>query len=686
MKCRFFFALSCRVVACLLLVVMLCPLAAGVDASWTPVGLCGGGAMFAPAISPVDPSFMILCCDMSGVYVSRDGGRTWRLVDYRMLQINTRCVPAMHPRNAGTVLASDGYAGRVLKLSTDYGVHWRRWSELDAPACGRLAFHPRRPRVVLAGTTDGVRLSVDGGLHWKRCRGPRGACIGFAFLVGRVGGREVVLAATERGLWRADGGCAHWKDLTSRLPGKKVLSIAGGTASDGGSLVYCAVPVRKMGGSLAGGVYVSTDGGMTWRSAMGEGINKDVRPADKWAMGGMPCYLYVLCALSSPRRVYTLNTGTGVWPPHHATVYRSDDAGKRWCATCFPDPRFKRFNVEYDWHSAYLGQYYQEKPLGAAICPSNPDVLIVTGSMRCLVTVVGGHSWRCAHARPAAPLKVPRKPGESPLRGWRRSTDKNSRWSCNGLVVTTTWEYHVDPFDPSRHYICYTDIGFARSTDGGRSWMWWGTGRRPPWLNTCYHLAFDPSVPGVVWGAFSEVHDIPNGNIVFNRHWGGHPERGGGGVCVSKDHGNSWKVLSGLPDAPVCSIVVDPSSPAGRRRLFAAVFGRGVYVSEDGGETWRDFSNGLGFSGVNMRVYRLYLHRDGTLFALVSARRGRRGFDRRGVGLYVCGREKDKWRCISKGLRLSWPKDFFRFPVGQPCDLSGGRRRGRYLRRVVSYS
>jgi hypothetical protein len=75
--------------------------------------------------------------------------------------------------------------------------------------------------------------------------------------------------------------------------------------------------------------------------------------------------------------------------------------------------------------------------------------------------------------------------------------------------VTTTWHHYVDPFEPSRHYIAYTDIGFARSLDGGKTWIWWEDSKAAPWRNTCYELAFDPDIPGKIWGAFSNVHDIP---------------------------------------------------------------------------------------------------------------------------------------------------------------------------------
>ena len=80
------------------------------------------------------------------------------------------------------------------------------------------------------------------------------------------------------------------------------------------------------------------------------------------------------------------------------------------------------------------------------------------------------------------------------------------RWIHTGLVVTTAWNYYLDPFQPNRHYIAYTDIGYARSTDAGKTW-YWQDGK--PLRNTTYELAFDPETPGTIWGAFADLHDIP---------------------------------------------------------------------------------------------------------------------------------------------------------------------------------
>src|ERR1019366_10132905 len=102
-------------------------------------------------------------------------------------------------------------------------------------------------------------------------------------------------------------------------------------------------------------------------------------------------------------------------------------------------------------------------------------------------------------------------------------------------------------------------IGLARSTDAGRSWMWWDAKSWPPWRNTCYELAFDPETPGKIWGAFADLHDIPNNNVISGRHY---RPQAAGGVGLSLDFGVTWKDTSqGLPPKPITSVVVDSSSP-----------------------------------------------------------------------------------------------------------------------------
>lgn len=86
--------------------------------AWEPLGLSGGGGMFSPAVSPIDHDLMMINCDMSGAYISHEGGATWRMIHHLQLRSNTRCRPGFHPKNPDIIYASDGRTGR-LKVSRD---------------------------------------------------------------------------------------------------------------------------------------------------------------------------------------------------------------------------------------------------------------------------------------------------------------------------------------------------------------------------------------------------------------------------------------------------------------------------------------------------------------------------------------------------------------------------------------
>ena len=448
------------------------------DTAWQPLGLTGNGGMFAPAISPADPKLMMLNCDMSGAYLSRDGGEHWQMIHHSQLRSSTRCRPAFHPQDAGTIFAAESGAG--MKVSRDGGETWTAVPGPPRELCGEIAIDPGHPDRMMAGDRQSVFLSPDGGKTWHACHGPHGETVSFHFDQTSPSGRRVMFAATSNGIWQCDDGGTTWSEKCAGLPWKGIRSFSGGSrASNGLTVLYCVIPSRVEEGNFAGGVFKSVDRGDTWSTAMGRGINIDTAPADQWAHNPIAQYQWVLATNVDPKVVYALNSNTGVYPPHHTAVFRSDDAGEHWRATFFPDPRFKVCNVEQDFNTVADGQFYQQPAFGAAINASNPDRLVQVSDW-VYYTINGGKDWKCGHARRAG--------------GSRTS----ATWSNNGLVVTTAWNYYIDPFEPARHYIAYTDIGLGRSLDAGKTWTWWGKGRAP-WRNTCYELAFDPETPGRIW-------------------------------------------------------------------------------------------------------------------------------------------------------------------------------------------
>ena len=619
--------------------------------SWEPVGLSGGGGMFSPAISPSDRNLMMLNCDMGAAYLSDDGGRNWRMINHAQLKSDTRCRPGFHPTDPNIIYAS---SRGELRISRDRGDTFTSIGNMRERLYGEIAVNPSDPEILLVGARNGgCWLSRDAGATWLPCQGPAGLVLGFHF--DRVRQGQVMFAATNQGIWRSDDEGRTWTEKTQGLPGREIQGFAGAShAADGLVMLYCTVTSKPESGRLTGGIYRSRDRGETWQSAMGQGINTDTQKADRWAYGDISQYKQLLATDKAPLTVYAMNTSTGFHPPHHETVYRSDDAGETWRDTYFMDPRFKRYNVAPNYVTASTGQSFKggDVPFGVAICDSDPERMILVQS-QCYVTHDGGNSWLNGHTYPA--------PGQKPAAG--------CAWVCNGLVVTTTWHYYIDPFHSNRHYIAYTDIGMARSVDFGKTWIWWDSNTWAPWRNTCYEIAFDPDTPGKIWGAFSDVHDIPNDNIISERH--GHDRAGG--VCVSGDFAASWQhEARGLPSRPVTSIVVDRNSPQGARTLYAGVFMSGVYKSTDDGRTWKCKKNGLGDER-NMRVYRVVLHKDGTLFAIICAKRSASGepLMEEGVGLYRSQDGAETWEKVNASRLFLYPKDFTVHPKDSDRILVG---------------
>ena len=85
--------------------------------AWTVIGPGGGGTMIGPTVSPHDPDVVCLFCDMTGAYVSTDGGRSWRMFCLR----NWVTCFAYDPSDPKVIYA----ANAALWRSGDTGRTWR---------------------------------------------------------------------------------------------------------------------------------------------------------------------------------------------------------------------------------------------------------------------------------------------------------------------------------------------------------------------------------------------------------------------------------------------------------------------------------------------------------------------------------------------------------------------------------
>ena len=625
------------------------------ETAWQPLGLCGGGGLFNPSISPHDPSTILAESDMGGRYISRDGGRNWTMYHFKEMAANCRqTAPMFHPTKPGVIYALHGGSSQRLQMSVDNGRTWQPIEAARQPQSDVAAMYidPLRPDRFFVGSGGGqVTFTEDEGKTWQKASGVEGQVLKFLAKSDSSKENRTYFVGTSKGVFRSDDGGKTFARKAAGLPEGGLTGFAGGSRG-GKTVLYAATACVLKDEAFHGGMYVSKDGGESWQRCMNPKINVQTARSSQWAAGDLPRYSHLVACDADPDVAYVYCASTSYFPPNHSTIYRTSDAGASWSEVWFVDPRFKECNAETDYQSNFLRQSFCARPIHMTICPTDANRVIRADAMYMFQTADGGKTWQCSHAAKAT---------DGP-------DDKDVTWRVNGLVCTTAWNYYIDPHEPRRHYIAYTDIGLARSLDAGKTWRWWGPARAPgeegtrnfpipsKWVNTCYEMAFDPAVPGRIWGAFSMHHDIPNENSIWTGT--GRSSRAGG-VCVSNDFGVTWTAAKGLPEAPALSVVIDPKSPVDKRTLYASIYDHGVFKSTDGGQTWVKKSQGLGDES-NLRVTRLQVHPDGTLFVLVTGMRipANGPFTSKGVGLWRSGDGGETWQRVNESHLFLYPRDF----------------------------
>ena len=132
---------------------------------WEVIGPGGGGTMTHPTISPHDPNVVLVGCDMTGGYITYDGGESWR-----MFNLGTGVSSfAFDPAHPDVIYASNP----ALWRSADRGRTWRmvfpdphrntarRWPAITpSMACARTIRCTRSPAI--AAEVESVAVAPDG--------------------------------------------------------------------------------------------------------------------------------------------------------------------------------------------------------------------------------------------------------------------------------------------------------------------------------------------------------------------------------------------------------------------------------------------------------------------------------------------------------------------------------------------
>ena len=504
----------------------------------------GGGGYVQNVISTRAPGVFYAYVDVGGVYRSDDGGKRWRMIHgglpasslaYYMRDLS------VNPTNENDVVIATGdqwTSGGGFFRTLDGGKTWKKTGEAQfygnengrwmGAALARDASNPKR--IWGASQGGGVWQSLDGGATWKLL-GLEGVwCVDVD--VDRSNSNRLLVSAQSNKVWRGqtqveiaggfylsqDGG-ATWKKLLDDGPTEIVQD-----ASD--AKIFYGIFESRL-------VRRSRDGGLTWQD-FSDGLpisDKDQREeynstASFNALASGPDFLVVG---ANKGVFYRLDKGQTKWRKIEREGATENYEGRPWFARMEPGK----------W------QHFGAALASITIDPRNPKRWFFT-------------DWFAIY----------------------RSEDAGKHWdlSMDGVEVTVLHTLLPDPSDAGAVHLGMADNGYFLSLDGGASFD------KPNSFSNCKSLAIAPVLPARVYG----TGDRGNGQWRASQLW------------VSTDRGQSWtrSPMLGLPDmdAHSCnSVAVAPDDPftvyLGVSKEIGA--GGGVYKSSDGGKSWAIFSAGL---------------------------------------------------------------------------------------------
>lgn len=568
------------------------------EVRWKILGPGGGGWIQSVAFDPKDLESIYIGCDVGGFYVSFNGGRTFEIRNNGLRDYFVECI-AVHPQNPDVILL--GTQGGIFR-TTDKGRSWQ-WVRSGFPPIqrysysapiGAICFDTQNPNIAYAGIgrprnaregRDGqgqgaIYRTTNCGISWQRIDGgqlPEDAVVSDIEV--KPDDSNVILAATNRGLFRSDDGGKTWQPSNEGLPHEFVQEIA--FASSQPNRVYLTLlTTAREGRTWNGGVYRSDDAGKTWRSCTSN-LPQRVGP-DLYRQSN---YGEVVVEPQNADVVYV--GGRSWWNPG---IYKTVDGGRSWQWVTVHDGK-RWVNMDYGWIT-FWGCAVE----CLAISSVHSGRLAFGTSGHLFITDDGGKTWQQRYC-----MQLP-----------------DGRFHGNGLEVTCINDIVPDTIRKGRVYFCYADIGLLISDDGGKTFWRSHEGMRAG--GNCFTVVIDPKQPSTIWAA--------TGQWAWNE----------GYICRSDDGGKTWRVVgepsTGLPNGQVRHIVLDLLSPsevrseprsnstfafypaqclfsrtplpaalhfvscltvsnAIKRRLLVTVKGHGFFESRDGGLSWRSINGNL---------------------------------------------------------------------------------------------
>jgi photosystem II stability/assembly factor-like uncharacterized protein len=583
-RIRFDFSSRSGVIARVLLLVLFsfAVLGLAAQAPWRAIGPMGGDARAFAAV-PGEPHHLYLGTTNSWLYESVDGGASWHRLS--KLDASDDLVLdhiVVDPANPATVFVAAwklDQPGGGLWVSRDGGRSWSAVEGLRGQSIRALAQAPSDPRILIAGTLDGVFRSADAGTTWTQISPPGSREIHeVESLAIDPADPDVIYAGTWHLPWKTTDGGQNWHSIK-----KGVIDD-----SDVFSIIIDPAEPKIVYASACSGIYKSEDAAELFKKI--EGIPSTARRTR------------VLKQDPANREVVYAGTTEG--------FYKTVDGGKHFERMTGPDVIVNDVFVDPGDSNHVL------------VATDRGGVLLSRDAAASFVAANEGFSGRKVEA-----LLVERPPAVGPTAPVARIfagvvNDK----SYGGVFVSSDGGAHWEQISeglggrdvfalaesPEGTILAGTNHGIfaleADATDALKvSWI-----SRSTIQNTLVKRATEThngkrvNIEKQVKDTRREMDGRVRALDLSGEAWLAATP---GGVYTSKDQGASWQ------GGPVMG-VGDYLAVAAHGAQLTAARKDGVVLSIDGGESWRP----MGIPAMLTRIHSIVFSADGTLW--LGAREG----------------------------------------------------------------